>query len=148
MAAKPGFVDYVTAAFNARPIGMFVAPNWIGLAAFALLGIANPGFWVLGGGLELGYLLTLATNRRFQQTVAGRPLSAARAEWNIRIQKVLGKLDPADRKTYDALAERCRSIIELQMQASAQPPDRLDTQADRLGRLSWMFPRLLLARRT
>ena len=34
MASKPGFFDYMAAAFNARPIGMFVAPNWIGLAAF------------------------------------------------------------------------------------------------------------------
>jgi hypothetical protein len=148
MASKPGFLDYVAAAFNARPIGMFVAPNWVGIAAFGLLGIANPGFWVLGAGLELGYLLTLATNRRFQHTVAGKPLSAARQEWNQRIQKVLGKLDPADRRTYDALAERCKSIIELQLHGATDPPEGLEAQADGLGRLSWMFLRLLLARRT
>ena len=148
MPGKPRFLDYVTAAFNARPIGMFVAPNWVGLAAFGLLGIANPGFWVLGAGLELGYLLTLATNKRFQQTVSSKPVEAARAEWSARIQRVLGKLDPADRKTYDALAERCRSILELQMQGATEPPEGLDAQADSLGRLSWMFLRLLLARRT
>jgi hypothetical protein len=148
MASKPGFFDYVAAAFNARPIGMFVAPNWVGLAAFGLLGIANPGFWVLGAGLELGYLLTLATNRRFQQTVSARPLRASRAEWNQRIQRALGQLDPADRKIYDALAERCRSIIELQMHGGSEPPHGIETQADSLGRLSWMFLRLLLARRT
>ena len=50
MAAKPGFFDYVTAAFNARPLGMFVAPNWIGLGAFGLLGLLNPGFWVSAWG--------------------------------------------------------------------------------------------------
>ena len=54
MPAKPGFTDYVRAAFNARPWGMFVAPNWIGLGAFGLLGTVDPGFWVLGAGLELG----------------------------------------------------------------------------------------------
>jgi len=53
MASKPGFFDYVSAAFSARPLGMFVAPNWIGLAAAGLLGVVNPGFWVLGAGLEL-----------------------------------------------------------------------------------------------
>ena len=148
MAAKPGFFDYITAAFNARPIGMFVAPNWIGLAAFGLLGITEPGFWVLGAGLELGYLLMLATNKRFQNTVASKPLDAARAEWNQRIQRVLGKLSPEDRRTYDALADRCRSIIDLQLHGAAEPPDGLETQADSLGRLSWMFLRLLLARRT
>jgi hypothetical protein len=148
MAFKPGFVDYLAAAFNARPIGMFVAPNWIGLAAFGLLGVTNPGFWVLGAGLELGYLLTLATNKRFQQTVRARPLSASRAEWNQRIQRVLGRLEAADRRTYDAFAERCRSIIDLQLHGATEPPDGLEAQADSLGRLSWMFLRLLLARRT
>jgi uncharacterized protein YicC (UPF0701 family) len=148
MPSKPGFFDYLTAAFNARPIGMFVAPNWVGLAAFGLLGVANPGFWVLGAGLELGYLLTLATNRRFQQTVANRPLAAARHEWNQRIQKVLGKLEPGDRRTYDALSDRCRSIIDLQLQGATEPPQGIETQAEGLGRLSWMFLRLLLARRT
>src|SRR5688572_19732657 len=108
MASKPGFFDYVRAAFNARPIGMFVAPNWIGLAAFGFLGMTDPGFWVLGAGLELGYLLALATNSRFQRTVGSRPLSTSRAEWNHKIQRVLGQLDSSDRKTYDTLAERCR----------------------------------------
>jgi hypothetical protein len=148
MAAKPGFLDYLTAAFNARPIGMFVAPNWVGLAAIGILGIANPGFWVLGAGLELGYLLTLATNKRFQNTVSGKPLTAARQAWNQKISKVLDRLDPADVRTYDALAARCRSILDLQLQNADEPPEGLEQQADSLGRLSWMFLRLLLARRT
>src|SRR5262245_24544277 len=148
MATKPGFFDYITAAFNARPIGMFVAPNWVGLAAFGLLGITNPGFWVLGAGLELGYLLTLATNRRFQNTVSGKPLAAARTAWNQRIANVLERLDPADIRTYDALAQRCRSILDMQMQNAAEPPEGLEQQAQSLGRLSWMFLRLMLARRT
>ena len=148
MAAKPGFLDYLSAAFNARPLGMFVAPNWVGLAAFGILGAANPGFWVIGAGLELGYLLSLATNKRFQQTVAMKPLTAARQEWGQRIQRVLGRLDAADRREYDALAERCRSIVDMQMNNAAEPPDGLEQQAQSLGRLSWMFLRLLLARRT
>lgn len=148
MASKPGFLAYVTAAFNARPIGMFVAPNWVGLAAFGLLGLTNPGFWVLGAGLELGYLLALSTNARFQQTVSARPISAARAEWEGRIKTALDRLSPADRRTYDAVAARCRSILELQQHGGTEPPVGLDTQADSLGRLSWMFLRLLLARQT
>jgi hypothetical protein len=148
MAVKPGFLDYLSAAFNARPMGMFVAPNWVGLAAFGILGVTNPGFWVIGAGLELGYLLSLATNKRFQQTVAMKPLNAARQEWNQRIMRVLGRLDAADRREYDALAERCRSIVDMQMHNATEPPDGLEQQAESLGRLSWMFLRLLLARRT
>jgi hypothetical protein len=147
MAAKPGFFDYVVAAFNARPLGMFVAPNWVGLGAFGLLGLMNPGFWVLGAGLELGYLMLLATNSRFQRLVNALPLGEASKEWNTRIQRLLGQLDASDRRQYDALAERCRSIIDLQMH-SASTAGGLETQSDSLGRLSWMFLRLLVARRT
>ncbi len=36
--------SYLAAAFNARPFGMPVPPNWFGVAAFALLGaFVNPG---------------------------------------------------------------------------------------------------------
>ena len=148
MAQKPGFMSYVTAAFNARPFGMFVAPNWIGLAAMGLLGITNPGFWVLGAGLELGYLLTLATNSRFQRLVASGPLSVARSQWNERINRLLGRLEQEDRGRYAALAERCASIIELQTHGGSDTPIGIETQADSLGRLSWMFLRLLVARAT
>ncbi len=151
MPAKPGFFDYIKAAFNARPLGMFVAPNWIGLGAFGLLGAAvDPGFWVLGAGLELGYLLALSTNARFQRLVAALPLADATAGWNQRIQGLLGRLDQGDRRLYDLFAQRCRSIIDLQVPAAGTTdvPGGLETQADSLGRLSWMFLRLLVARRT
>jgi hypothetical protein len=147
-APKPGFLNYLTAAFNARPFGMFVAPNWVGLAAFGLLGLTNPGFWILGAGLELGYLLTLATNVRFQRAIASQPLSAARSEWNDRIARLTARLDENDRERYAALAERCRSIIDLQTQGGADMPHGIEAQADSLGRLSWMFLRLLVARRS
>jgi len=146
MAPKTGFLDYVTAAFNARPLGMFVAPNWVGLAAFGLLGIANPGFWVLGAGLELGYLLTLSTNARFQRAVASRPLNASRAEWNQRIDRLRSRLSSEDRDRFAALSQRCASIIDLQTHGGAETPQGIEAQADSLGRLSWMFLRLLVAR--
>ena len=147
MASKPGFTDFVAAAFNARPFGMVVAPNWIGLAAFGLLGVTNPGFWVLGAGLELGYLLSLATNTRFQRAIASQPVSEARADWNERLQRLTARIDESDRARYAALAERCRSIIDLQTHGG-EVPHGIESQADSLGRLSWMFLRLLVARRT
>ena len=150
MPAKPGFFDYIAAAFNARPWGMFVAPNWIGVGAFALLGTLDPGFWVLGAGLELGYLLMLATNERFQRLINAMPMGEATKGWNQRIQALLGRLDQSDRRLYDLLAQRCRSIIDLQIAhtGSQDAPGGLESQADSLGRLSWMFLRLLVARRT
>jgi hypothetical protein len=72
----------------------------------------------------------------------------SRKEWNARIQKVLSQLEPGDRRIYEALGARCRSIIELQMHGVTEPPHGLEAQADGLGRLTWTYLRLLLARRT
>ena len=148
MPAKPGFTDYIRAAFNARPWGMFVAPNWIGLGAFGLLGTMDPGFWVLGAGLELVYLLALSTNPRFQRAIASKPESEVRSEWNDRIQRLTRQLNEEDRSRYGALTARCRSIIELQEEGASETTHGLETQADSLGRLTWMFLRLLVARGT
>jgi len=147
MAAQPGFLQYFTAAFNARPFGMVVAPNWVGLAAFGLLGLANPGFWVLGAGLELGYLLMLSTNERFQRTVTAKQIPAAVADdWTARIGKALLALGERERRRYQAVAERCRSVLDIQARQSATDLVGLEPQSDGLARLTWMYLRLLLAR--
>jgi hypothetical protein len=58
MKDKP---NYWWKAFNARPLGMPVPPNWFGVAAFGLLGaLVNPGLWLIGVGLEGMYLWWLA----------------------------------------------------------------------------------------
>jgi hypothetical protein len=145
MATKPGFLDYVAAAFNARPFGMFVAPNWLGIAAVGLLGLGNPGVWVLGAGLELGYLLLLATNRRFQRLVEGMHQSGARGDWDRKVVDAVQHLTDKERRRYDTFAARCRSILDLQRQTTGSEPQGLQAQAEGLGRLSWMYLRLLLA---
>jgi hypothetical protein len=151
MAAKPGFLRFVTAAFNARPFGMIVAPNWVGLAAAALLGFVEPGFWAIGAGLELGYLVLLANNERFQRTVVADALAAPGAttttaadDWTARTGRALLQLGDADRRRYQALAERCRSIIGLQVKNSAGEAYGLEAQHESLARLAWMYLRLLV----
>jgi hypothetical protein len=136
----------VTAAFNARPFGMVVAPNWVGLGAVALLGLANPGFWVLGAGLELGYLLVLSTNERFRRTVDAQVAPEVDDEWTARVARALLELNERDRRRYQAVAERCRSIIDLQVKHSPAGSVGLEAQHAGLARLTWMYLRLLLAR--
>jgi hypothetical protein len=142
---RRGFFDYLQAAFNARPFGMFVPPNWIGIGAFALLGLADPGFWVLGAGLELGYLAMLATNARFQRTVGAGRGSGSDDQWQQKIAALVERLDDRDRQRYEHLAARCRAILDHQLH-TGHVPQGLDAQRDGLGRLLWMFLRLLIAR--
>jgi hypothetical protein len=153
MAAKPGFFQFVSAAFNARPFGMIVAPNWVGVAAAALLGFVEPGFWAIGAGLELGYLVLLANNERFQRTVTAASMtaptasSAAADDWTARTGRALLQLGDDDRRRYQMLAERCRSILGLQAKNSAGDLG-LEAQHESLARLAWMYLRLLVGRDT
>ena len=148
MAGKPGFFRFVSAAFSARPFGMFVPPNWLALAATGLLGLAEPGIWVLGAGLELGYLLLLASNERFQRTVAPVTVTTPADDWTARTCRALLQLSEADRRRYQQVAERCRSIIELQVKDSVGGAIAMEAQHESLARLAWLYLRLLVGRHT
>lgn len=143
MPQSRGLFDYVRAAFNARPFGMFVAPNWVGLAAFGLLGFVNPGFWLLGAGLELGYLTVVSTNARFQRAINAADQSGSDRDWQRKIGELLQSLGDGDRRRYNALAARCHSILDQQAQGGDAA---LEAQSAGLGRLLWMYLRLLAAR--
>jgi hypothetical protein len=145
-AMKPTFWDCIKAAFNARPIGMFIPPNWVGLAAFGLLGaVLSPGFWVLGAGLELGYLHMLATHPRFQRLVAAQQSRATQQTWEQRRARLLGELDADAIRRYRALERRCQEVIQPQMKVSGSSPGLL-AQMEGLGRLLWIYLRLLYTR--
>jgi len=142
---KPGFWDHVRAAFSARPTGMFVPPNWVGMAAFGFLGLLNPGFWLIGAGLELAYLGMLATNERFQRVVTAQQQWAGRRVWQQRVEELVRQLTVEGQRRYHNLESRCASILE-QQQKAAIIPSGLEAQSESMGRLLWMYLRLLLMR--
>lgn len=139
-----GLWRYLKAAFNARPLGMFVAPNWIGLIAFAMLGLVSPGFWVLGAGLELAYLFALVQSARFRQHVDSLELAREHGAQRGQVEEALKRLEREGRDRFTRLSERCQRILD------AQPPERagLDVQASELGRLLWLYLKLLRGRQT
>ena len=143
MGSSRGWSGYLRAAFNTRPWGMFVAPNWVALAAFGLLGAAEPGFWVLGAGVELGYLALLSTNARFQRLVDGSEAVDSETEWQQKVNTLLAGMSEADRRRYETLTARCRAILDQQAHGGAVA---LDAQGAGLGHLLWMYLRLLAAR--
>ncbi|MBY0274904.1 hypothetical protein K2Z84_06165 [Candidatus Binatia bacterium] len=160
---KPGFWSYVRAAFSARPLGMPIPPNWLFLAAIVLLGTIDRGFLVLGAGLELAYLGLLSGNERFRRTVRARAGESDAGTWSQTVQRLAQQLSSADRERYEALDARCRAILEGLERATsldAAPVDgdpagaatdpgstaALDSASASLGRLSWMYLRLLVTR--
>jgi hypothetical protein len=131
---------YWWAAFNARPFGMPVPPNWFGIAAFALLGaFVNPGFWIVGAGLELAYLSWLGGSRRFRNVVD----AGTRAEdpVDVRYLALHERLDARQRDRQAAVEGRAREIL-----ASLQGSPLMAAHADHLQQLVWLHLRLLAAR--
>lgn len=143
---RPSLWDYLREAFNARPIGMFFPPNWAMLAGFGLAGwMHDPGWLVLGAGAELGYLLLLSTNARFQRFVSGKMGAAESQETTQRWHRLVASLPDADKRRYATLAQRCQAVLEQQFHGDASAPGYA-AQSDSLGKLTWMYLRLLVTR--
>lgn len=141
-AAARRYSDYLKAAFNARPAGMFVAPNWVGLGVFGLLGMLNPGFWLLGAGLEAAYLFSLANSARFRKVVdaeAGSAPADLQGE-AARIAAIRDALPPRDGQRYRDFTAKCRHTARTL-------PDNTALH-DTLAQVSWLFLQLLHSRLT
>jgi hypothetical protein len=137
---------YLKEAFWARPWGIWPPPNLIGLAAFGLLGFENWGFWVLGAGLELGYLLMLSTNSRFQRIVDSKASVAKQETSQQQIARLVARLTHADQARYRALEKRCQDVLSHIRQHDTSNSVDVQAQAEGLGRLLFVYLKLLMTR--
>lgn len=141
MASPRRYSDYLKAAFHAKPAGMFVAPNWIGVGLFGLLGMLNPGFWLLGAGVEAAYLFTLANNTRFRRAVdAAEGSPGPTSGYTERIHTLRSALPPQDDQRYRDFTAKCRHTVHALPDNSALH--------DTLAHVSWLFLQLLTSRLT
>lgn len=141
-----GFKDYLREAFNAKPFGMFVAPNWIGLAGFGILGLLNPGFWLIGAGLELAYLMVLAGNARFRQLVDAQLTGEAEDDWDSKIVARVQSLPSPDAERFYTLEKRCDAILDQQKKTGALSD--MSLQVEGLRHLMWIYAGLLNTRQS
>lgn len=133
--------SYVTAAFNARPFGMPVPPNWFIVAAFAVLGaLVNPGLWVMGIGVEGLYLWALSRNQRFRDAVdSGNP--RPRTDWNARYVALATGLDNESRNHQSAIEQQAAEIVVLLARTGANESQMADVR-----QMAWLHLKLLAAR--
>jgi hypothetical protein len=142
MAGKLG--RYLAAAFNARPKGMFIPPNWVGLGVVALLSIQIPPLLIFGLGLELAYLFALVNNQRFRAWVDSRLNSREREAWDKKIDHLVQGLDSGSQIRYRSLEERCRAMVRDPLLAEQENTRHQLSEA--LGRLVWVYLQLLVTR--
>ncbi len=101
---------YVARAFVLRPQGMLFPPNFALIGTFALLGVVNPGFWLLGAGAELAYLLAVVSNARFRAAIDRDEAGTADAEREV--DRRVERLSQTARRRYDEVLERCQAVID------------------------------------
>lgn len=130
-------MKYWWAAFNARPPGMFVPPNWVFVAAMGLLGATiNPGFLALGAGLEAAYLWWLGGRIRAKLELQ----AAASPSSESRRLVVLDALDAEARESQHVLEARCAELLGRLSGETAT------ATAETLNHLCWIHARMLLGR--
>lgn len=151
--AKPpiGFWEYISEAFHLRyPIpGLGALPfNKMGVAASAVLGLLNPGFWFLGAGLELGYLWMLSTDPRFQKYIQSRRMNMIEQDKSVRINEMIRSLEKPSVARLEALNRNLAKINEL-MDINSEGAMQFvrETQQKTLSQLPVMFVKLLFTQR-
>ena len=131
--------SYLAAAFNARPFGMPIPPNWFAIATIALLGaIINPGIWLIGAGLEGLYLWALSRNERFRAIVDGESKGE---NWDSRYQSLIAYLDEDARDAQLSIEQQAREIVDLLTRTGAT-----ELQIGDVRQLAWLHLKLLAAR--
>lgn len=147
-------LDYLKKAFWAGPIlpGLGRLPvNALATLGFGILGLGHPAFWLLGAGLEAGYLAMVATDVRFQRW-ADRQRKAASApgapgvpETATLRQDLVEQLTGEARRRFDEVERKCARILEMARDARAGDFE-VASAGEALGRLSWIHLKLLVAR--
>jgi hypothetical protein len=105
--------DFIKAAFWLKvsiPAMGAVPANILALAGFGLIGLGLPPLLLVGLGLEIAYLTTLAGDRRFQNLVRGKNIALEQDVWNQRRDKILSGLGAIARKRHIELITQSLSI--------------------------------------
>jgi len=140
------FFDYVKKAFTWKfriPLLGTMRMNILGLTGFGILGFGNPAFWILGLGLEAGYLLFLAGNERFQKVVQGRSLLLQQEQLAQHQKSVISKLSLSLQKRYENLVRFSNKIVN---NIGSNKNGAENLQFEGLGQLLGTFLQLLVSK--
>ena len=139
MKGKP---SYLWAAFNAKPWGMPIPPNWFGLAAFGILGaLVNPGLWLVGLGIEGLYLWSLSRNERFRAIVDSNAAEDSASDSTTRYEALLASLDSGAQSHQYEVEREAAEIVQLLVRS-----DAMGSQIGDVRQMAWLHLKLLAAR--
>ncbi len=141
---------YLKAAFweGVTVPGLGLLPvNLFAMLGVAVVGLVNPGIWLIGLGLETAFLFTVATNGRYRNVVDARDRQTERQgqDAEAKRQSIITELPDEARRRLAALEGTCAQTILIQRNSQAGAVV-LDDSRDALQRVAWLYLKLLLAR--
>ncbi len=149
-AGQSTYWTYLRSAFNRRvpvPVLGHLPLNVMVVAAAGVLGLANPGFWLLGAAGEVLFLVLKASSPRFQKLLEGERLLAEQQTWEEKVGETVARLEAISRARYRRLLGQCRRILGI---SDALDADSLgnfrDLRARSLNQLLGIYLRLLSSR--
>ena len=119
--------------------------NALGAAAFAILGFAQPAFWLVGLAIEAAVVPSLAFNPRFQKIVEAQSLELSQGDAEQKRQVLVKLLETGAQQRLWGLAKRCSQVLDVYR--SQQAEDYIiDSNDQALKNLEWVYLKLLVAR--
>jgi len=139
---------YLWHAFFARPDVPLLRLPWNALAVVAGLaaGWFDPALWGATAAAEFIYLLTLASNRGFQQWIDEQRVVELRGDTEESRKRLLSNVGGAARQRYKKLEDK-RARLETLYTEHAGDDLFLDSNREALQKLTWLFLNLLVAQR-
>lgn len=141
-------LDYLKKAFWVGPNvpGLGRLPvNALATVGFGILGFGHPAFWLLGAGLEAGYLALVATDSRFQRWADRQNRMDTLPEAADLRQELVQGLQAEARARLAALEQKGERIVRIARESRAGDFE-IASAREALGRLSWIYLKLLMAR--
>lgn len=146
---------YLQAAFVLSPEVPGLGPvpvNLLGVLGVGILGLVNPGIWLLGLGAEAAFLFGLASQPRFQKYVDAKASQANRSQGaqqaRSAVERLVAALPAASVKRFEELRSRCMELRQIAQelhdpQQVAHSPTLDELQLSGLDRLLWIYLKLL-----
>ena len=119
--------------------------NVLGVAAFGILGFAQPAFWLLGLAIEATVLPSLAFNPRFQKVVQAEQVQLSESDAEQKRRALVNVLEPQTKQRLSKLIDRCNQVIDVYRSQQAEG-FVLDSNMQALTSLQWVYLKLLVAR--
>ena len=139
---------YLWHAFFARPDVPLLRLPWNALAVVAGLvaGWFDPAIWGVTAAGEMIYLMTLASNRGFQDWIDARRVVELRGDTEEARKRLLSNVGGAARQRYKKLEDKRVRLDALYVQHASEDLFA-DSNREALQKLTWLFLNLLVAQR-